>query len=93
MRSLLVVSAVVALLTACAGAPPAQDASASPERLYRSKCSACHRAYAPDTLTRGRWAEVMQKMAGKAHLDDGERTRLLAWLQANAKDASAAVAP
>jgi diheme cytochrome c len=93
VRSLAVVVGVFAALTACAGASSAVDASAPPERLYRSKCTGCHRAYAPDSLTRGRWAEVMQKMAPRAKLDEAARSKLLAWLQANAKDATAAVAP
>ena len=95
MRPLTLVfaSVVVAALIACAGASPPLDASAPPERLYRSKCTACHRAYAPDSLTRARWGEVMQKMAPRAKLDDAARAKLLAWLQANAKDATAAVAP
>jgi hypothetical protein len=35
----------------------------------------------------------MQKMAPRAKLDEAARSKLLAWLQANAKDATAAVAP
>ena len=94
MRPLVVVSAlcILAALVSCAGASTPIDASVPPERIYRSKCTGCHRAYSPDSLTRGRWAEVMQKMAPRAKLDDASRTKLLGWLQENAKDAKA-VAP
>lgn len=92
MRPHLAVT-TAALLAACAGAPAAPGAAAAPERLYRSKCAGCHRPYAPGSLTRARWAEVMHKMAEKAHLDDAERASLLAWLQAHAKDARTAVSP
>lgn len=90
MRPPAAVTAAAALLTACAGAPRAVDGAAAPERLYRSKCAGCHRAYPPESHTRAQWAEVMPKMAEKAHLRDDERRTLLEWVEANAKDAPGA---
>jgi mono/diheme cytochrome c family protein len=72
---------------ACAGAPSAEAGPAQAERLYRSKCSACHRAYAPSSRDAAGWAEVLSKMAPRAKLSDAERARILAYLQANARDA------
>lgn len=85
MRALLL--APLALALACAGAPPS---AGPPEggRLFRSKCSGCHRAYPPEERTRAQWAEVMTRMAPKAHLQEEERAVLLWWLDARAKDAS-----
>jgi trimethylamine-N-oxide reductase (cytochrome c) len=93
MRPLLVILAAVALLAACAGrapnASPAAGGASSDDaaRLYRSKCSACHRAYEPASRTRAGWADVMARMAPRAHLRDEERAVVLGWLQAHAKDA------
>lgn len=94
MRALLVVLASAAL--ACAGAPSQQGAQAGPaggERLYRSKCSACHRAYPPASRDAASWAEVLGKMAPKAKLSGEERARVLEYLQANAKGAAAGSKP
>jgi mono/diheme cytochrome c family protein len=73
---------------ACAGAPSAEAGPAQAERLYRSKCSACHRAYAPSSRDAAGWAEVLSKMAPRAKLSDAERARILGYLRENARDAS-----
>jgi mono/diheme cytochrome c family protein len=91
VRALLVVVAFLSVSgLACAGAPSQQGQQAGPaggERLYRSKCSACHRAYPPASRDRSSWAEVMAKMAPRAKLSDEERAHVLDYLQSNAKDA------
>ncbi len=71
---------------ACAGAPAAEAGPAAGDRLYRSRCSACHRAYPASSRTAAMWAEVLSKMAPRAKLTDQERARILEYLQANAKD-------
>ncbi len=86
MRTPLLAAALAAAL-ACARAPTAEAGPAGAERLYRSKCSACHRAYPPASRDRAAWAEVLSKMAPRAKLSDAERARVLEYLQANAKDA------
>ncbi len=96
MRAAVLAAALAAVTLAsasCAGAPAAEAGPAGAERLYRSKCSACHRAYPPSSRDRAAWAEVLPKMAPRAKLSDAERARILEYLQANAKDASAAAHP
>jgi len=79
-------AAVLALLlSACASAPPATGGSS--DRLYRSRCAACHRLYAPQDRTRDEWVKQVARMAPRAHLSDEERARLLEYLQASARDA------
>ncbi len=85
MRPPLAAVLAAVAVAACARAPSSQGAQAAPERLYRSKCSACHRAYPADHLTAGRWAEVVARMAPRAHLTEAERAEILGFLQANAK--------
>ncbi len=90
MRTLLAAASVLALLAVgCAGAPAGGGgADAAADRLYRSKCSACHRAYPPSSRDRDAWATALAKMAPRAKLSEAERARILEYLQANAKDAA-----
>jgi mono/diheme cytochrome c family protein len=85
MRALVVALTLGAL--ACAGTPAQQGGPAQAERLYRSRCSACHRAYPPSSRDRAAWAEVLSKMAPRAKLSDAERALVLEYLQENAKGA------
>lgn len=90
MRAFLVPFAVAATLAAaCAGAPPGQGAP-QPERLYRQRCSSCHRPYEPSTRTRAQWDAALARMAPRAHLSPGEEAALRRWLEAGASDAGAA---
>ncbi len=95
MRTLLVGVAVLGLSAlACAGAPSAESGpAAAADRLYRSRCSACHRAYPPSSRSAAAWAEILPKMAARAKLSEGERARILAYLQSNASDAGGAGHP
>ena len=86
MRALLVAS-LAAL--ACAGAPAQQGGPADGERLYRSRCTACHRAYPPSSRDRASWAKLLEKMAPRAKLSDAERALVTEYLQSSAKDAPA----
>ncbi len=92
MRGPVVTLATVAVAAtfACASAPTAEAGPAGAERLYRSRCSACHRAYPPSSRDRATWAEVLSKMAPRAKLSDAERGTLSEYLQANARDAAPA---
>jgi cytochrome c5 len=87
MRTLLVAGAVA--LAACAGAP-ASPGSPEPDRLYRQKCSGCHRPYEPSSRTRAAWDAALGRMAPKAHLSPEEEGTLRHWLEARASDAGAA---
>ncbi len=93
MRAPLVPAVLAALALACAGAPAAEAGPAGAERLYRSKCSACHRAYAPSSRDAAAWAAVLEKMAPRARLSADDRARVLGSLQANAKDAAPGARP
>jgi cytochrome c5 len=87
MRAPPLAAVLATAALACAGAPTAEGGSAGAERLYRSKCSACHRVYPPSSRDRATWAEMLSKMAPKAKLSDAERGELSDYLQANARDA------
>jgi mono/diheme cytochrome c family protein len=91
MRALLAALAAASAL-ACAGAPAPQTGPAQGERLYRSKCAGCHRAYPPQQLDAERWAEVLGRMAPRAKLSDGERAAILEYVQSHARDAPAPAA-
>ncbi len=86
MRTPVAVAAAAAVL-ACAGAPTAQAGAGGAERLYKSRCSSCHRAYPPSSRDRATWTQLLAKMAPRAKLSDAEREEISAYLQASAKDA------
>jgi cytochrome c2 len=91
MRALALALSLSAL-AACsasrgAAGPDEGSADARAARLYRAKCSACHRAYEPATRTGAEWSEILDAMAPRAHLRDGERALLLDYLRAHARDA------
>jgi hypothetical protein len=52
------------------------------ERLYRAKCTSCHRAFDPGQ--RKDWPAVLDKMQAekKTHLSPEERAQILQYLQA-----------
>lgn len=87
MRALLLAAALT-LAAGCAGAPAAPVGPDNPARLYRAKCTSCHRAYAPASRSRAEWLAVMARMAPRAHLTAAEEERLRAWLAAGASDAT-----
>jgi len=71
--------AVLLLAFACSSAPsrPLSD----DERLYRAKCTSCHRVYEP--WDRTDWPAVLDRMQAekKTHLSPEERAQILAFLQ------------
>jgi mono/diheme cytochrome c family protein len=95
MKKLLAASsflaAVAVVLAACASGPaarpPANEADAAGERLYRSHCGACHRLRPPSEQTRDRWAWAVDHYGPRAHLDEKDRPLVLEYLQRRAKDA------
>ncbi len=87
MRALLVVSALAAaLVVACATAAPlpAGPGEEGAVRLYRSRCAACHRLYAPEAHTAGEWRAAVDRMAPRAHLAPDEKATLERYLVAHA---------
>ncbi len=92
-RPIVALTVAAAAALACAAAPAQHGESSAGERLYRSKCSACHRAYPPPSRDRASWAAAIAKMAPRAKLSEAERARILEYLQANAKDASPGARP
>jgi len=76
-RAAALLLAVVA--AACSSAP---SRPLSPEeRVYRAKCTSCHRAYEPGE--RNDWPGVLDRMNAekKTHLSADERAQILAFLQ------------
>ncbi|BDG07781.1 c-type cytochrome [Anaeromyxobacter paludicola] len=95
MRTTLLALSFSAVLIA---AGPARGADEAPgpgpgpqevERLYRKRCASCHRLRDPGERTRASWADVMGRMAARAHLSDAERAAVLSWLQSRASDGGA----
>ena len=78
----------LALLAACAGAPPSQGAP-DPEHLFRTKCAGCHRLYPPESRTRAQWSAVLRQMSRKAPLSPAVAAALGGVLAAHAADAPA----
>lgn len=52
--------------------------------LYEQKCASCHTLPDPHNLTAPQWVEQLESMAPMARLEEEEKQRLLAFLQANA---------
>lgn len=92
----VVLTVLLAVSAACAGgggAPAAgspADVREDPARLYRAKCSSCHRAYDRASRSREAWRAVLARMAPKAHLSPAEEDVLRGWLEAGASDAAPA---
>jgi hypothetical protein len=75
--------AILLLAAACSSSP--SRPLSEEERLYRAKCTSCHRAYAPGE--RKDWPAVLDKMQAekKTHLTEEERAQILTFLQGNAQ--------
>lgn len=76
MRSL----AAILLLAACSSAPSRPMSSG--ERLYRSKCTSCHRVHEPHEYSPRQWAAIVDKMEAekKVHLSREDRAEILGYL-------------
>jgi hypothetical protein len=75
--------ALLLLLTAACSSAPSRPLSEE-ERLYRAKCTSCHRAYEPGE--RRDWPAVIDRMQAerKTHLSVEERAQVLQFLQGSA---------
>lgn len=80
--------AALALLmaAACSSAPP-RGSLPEGERLYRAKCSSCHRTYEPRDQTPDRWTKTVDKMIAlkKVTLTPEEREQILQYLSGSEK--------
>ena len=72
------------LATAACSSAPSRPLSEE-ERLYRAKCTSCHRAF--DPAQRKDWPAVLDKMQAekKTHLTAEERAQILQYLQGPSK--------
>jgi mono/diheme cytochrome c family protein len=57
------------------------------ERLYRAKCTSCHRVYEPAEQTPSQWAATLDKMQAlkKVTLTPEERAQILQYLAGGAQ--------
>ena len=67
-------------LAGCSSAPSRPMTEG--ERLYRAKCTSCHRAYEPHEQTPERWSKTLDKMEAekKVHLAPEDRAEILGYL-------------
>jgi hypothetical protein len=74
--------AILLLMAAACTSAPSHPLSEE-ERLYRAKCTSCHRAYEPGE--RKDWPQVLDRMQAekKTHLNEEERAQILVFLQGN----------
>ena len=83
------VAAPVAEVKTAPSAPAETPKTSSPETMgqsiFNSKCGRCHGLKATTDYTADRWVGIMEVMAGKARLTDGEKENVLAYVKANAK--------
>jgi hypothetical protein len=88
-----VLTAMIAVCAACAGAPTPcapPGGTCDPARLYRARCTGCHRAYEPASRSRTQWHAVLARMARKARLTPEDADLLGGWLDEGAADARGA---
>jgi mono/diheme cytochrome c family protein len=68
--------------------PPSASAGSKEmqgQSTFNVKCGTCHGLKVTTDYTVDRWISVMQVMALKAHLTEGEKENVLAYVKANAK--------
>lgn len=80
-RSPLFLLATAALLGGAA-APLRADDDADARRLYRAKCSGCHRLYKKEERTPEQWREKLPEMAKRAKLTPEQLAILAKYLGA-----------
>jgi len=71
---------IVVIAAACTSAPSRPMTGG--ERLYRAKCTSCHRAYEPHDRSPEGWATTLDKMEAekKVHLSPEDRAEILSYL-------------
>jgi hypothetical protein len=79
-------AALILMTLGCSSAP--SHPLSQEERLYRAKCTSCHRMYEPGE--RKDWPAVVDRMQAerKTHLTEEERAQILQFLQGTAATGS-----
>ena len=86
---ILVIGLLCTSLTACETALPEPDSAGA--RLYRQRCSGCHRLYHPGLLTPEMWQFMLARMdtefvrLGRPPLSETERRIIFDYLNAHAQ--------
>ena len=85
----VILGLLCASITACETALPEPDSEGA--RLYRQRCSGCHRLYQPGLLTPEMWQFMLVRMEqeflrlGRPPLSETERRTILDYLNAHAQ--------
>lgn len=58
---------------------------AAGHQLYDQNCGRCHRLFSPVEFKEKRWDRIVDEMAPKARLSAEEKSKVLAYVKANAK--------
>ena len=58
---------------------------AAGKTTYEAKCGRCHALHAADEYTAEKWVPLVDAMAPKANLSETEKTNVLAYVKAGAK--------
>ena len=87
MRAVVLAPLAAAALSLWGCTPALPEPDSAGARLYRERCNACHRLYAPNLLKADMWRVQVDRMQGEfarrglAPLSDAERVTLLEYLQ------------
>lgn len=55
------------------------------QKIYSAKCGTCHGLKEPSEYTAKEWVPIMNSMAKKAHLTDGEKISVIAFVNKSAR--------
>ena len=58
------------------------------EKLFYERCTLCHAPQEPGNFTKKQWLGIAQVMFQRANLNDAEKSEVMKFLEANAKDAA-----
>lgn len=96
MKTLVTLLLLAAVLWGCSpGISPTDTAKvqaafakypdAEGKTLFLEKCGKCHKYRVPEMRTAEQWPGIIDKMAPKAKLTDAQKTAVLEFVKANAK--------
>ena len=74
----MVIAAALGILVSCAASRPADMDPG--EKLFKSKCGACHIRPKPGRFTRSGWEKLLDEHKKRVPLEPDERQRLLDYL-------------
>jgi mono/diheme cytochrome c family protein len=73
---------IIAASAAAAQRTGTADAASNGRRLYITRCTECHSAPAPASLSLEEWGRILPQMADLAALNDAERAAVRAYVEA-----------